>query len=66
MGKIIWYEHINNSHAKRETQKRVVRKIYSEKKGNLQAKKREREDCMTRVIHGQKQSNSPPKKEPQK
>ena len=57
-----WNEKINNSHAKKEMSKRVVRKIYSEKKkGNLQAKK-----CMTRIIHGQKQSNSPPKKEAQK
>ena len=47
--------------------KRVVRKIYSEKKkGNLQAKKKRERGCMTRVIHGQKQSNSPPKKEAQK
>ena len=32
MSKIIGYEHINNSHAKKEMSKRVVKKIYSEKK----------------------------------
>ena len=43
---MIWYEHINNSHAKKEMSKKVVRKIYSEKKkDNLQTKKKEREDA---------------------
>ena len=46
MSKIIRYEHINNSHPEKQMSKRVVRKIYSEKKkGNLQAKKKEREDA---------------------
>ena len=43
MSKIIRYEHINNSHAKKEMPKGVVRKIYSEKKEATYKLKKKRE-----------------------
>ena len=46
--------------------KRVVRKIYSEKKKATYKLKKERERMHDKSIHGQKQSKSPPKKEAQK